>query len=88
MLKKNKKFKTDLITSFILLLFGSELPRTKTLKVGSLKNGNFNLLSFKRCPYDNDYWPISLEDLNIILGARNGFSGKCHKSCDRLFFLN
>ena len=48
---------------------------------------NFNLLSFKRCPYDNDSWPISLGDLNIILGAWNDFSGKCRESCDRLFFL-
>ena len=60
---------------------------TKTWKVGSLENVNFNLLSFKRCPYD-DSWPISLGDLNIILGAWNGFSGKCRESCDRLFFLN
>ena len=61
---------------------------TKTWKVGSLKNVNFNLLPFKRCPYDNDSWPISLEDLNIILGAWNGFSGNCREICDRLFFLN
>ena len=67
------------------LFFGGEIPRTKTWKVGSLKNVNFNLLSFKRCPYDNDSLPISLGDLNIILGAWNGFSGKCHESCDRFF---
>ena len=48
---------------------------------------NFNLLSFKRYPYDSDFWPISLGDLSIILGARNGFSGNCRESCDRLFFL-
>ena len=33
---------------------------------------NFNLLYFERCPYDNDFWPISLGDLNLILGAWNG----------------
>ena len=61
---------------------------TKTWKVGPLKNVNFNLLPFKRCPYDNDFLLIGLGDLNIFLGAWNGFSGNCRKSCDRLFFLN
>ena len=32
-------------------------------------------MSCKRYPYGNDFWPISLWDLNIILGAWNGFSG-------------
>ena len=41
--------------------------------VSSLKNVNYNLLSFKRCPYDNDFRPISLGDLNIVLGAWNDF---------------
>ena len=50
----------------------------------SLKNVNFNLLSFKSCPYDNNTWPISLVDLNIILGAWNGFSGKRRK-CTKIF---
>ena len=58
----------------------------KTWKVGSLKNVNFNFLSFKRCPYDNDFWPISLGDLNKILGVWNGFSGNCREGCDQLFF--
>ena len=48
---------------------------------------NFNVLYFKRSPYDNDFWPISLY-LNIILDAWNGFSGNWRESCDRLFFLN
>ena len=59
----------------------------QNLTVGPLKNVNFNLLSFKRCPYDNDFWPISLRNLNVILGAWNGFSGNYRESCDRLFFL-
>ena len=49
---------------------------------------NFSLFSFKRCPYDNSSWPINSGDLNIILGAWNGFSGKCRESCNRLFFVN
>ena len=52
------------------------------------KTLTFNLLSCKRCPYDNDFWPINLEDLNIILGAWNSFAGNLHKSCDWFFFLN
>ena len=32
-----------------------------------------SILSFKRCPYGNDSWPISLGDLNVILSAWNGF---------------
>ena len=50
------------------------------------KNVNFNLLSFKRSPYDNNFCPISLGDLNVILGAWNGFAGNCCESCDQLFF--
>ena len=68
------------------MFFGGELPRTKTWKVGSPKNVNLNLLSFKRRTYDNLFWTISLGDLNIILGAWNGFSANCHACCDRLFF--
>ena len=45
-------------------------------------------MSFERCPYDNDFWPISSGDLNIVLGAWNGLPGNCPKSCDQLFFLN
>ena len=65
------------------MFFGGELRRTKTWKAGPLKNVNFNLLSFKRCPYDSNFWTISLRDLNIILGAWNGFSGKLRSA----FFL-
>ena len=72
----------------IYVFFGAESPRTNTWKIGSLKNVNFNLLSFKRCPYDNDSWPSSLGDLNVILGAWNDFSGKCCKTCDQPFSLN
>ena len=68
-------------------IFG-EIQRIKTCIVGSPKNVNFNLLTFKKCLYDNDFWPISLEDLNIISGAWNGFSGNYRESCDQLFFLN
>ena len=69
------------------MFFGGELPCTKTWQIGLLKNVNFNILSFKRCLFDNDFWPISLSDLNVILGAWNGFSGYYRESCDRLFFL-
>ena len=41
--------------------------------VGSLRNVNCNLMFFERCPYDNDFWPISLEYLKIVLGAWNVF---------------
>ena len=34
------------------------------------------LFSFIRCPYDNNFRPISLGDLNIILVARNIFFRK------------
>ena len=56
--------------------------------VGLVTNVNFNLLSFQRCRYDNDFWPIRLEDLNIILGAWNGFLANCRENCDRIFLLN
>ena len=46
------------------------------------------LLLFKRSSYYNDFWPITLRALNIILGAWNGFSGNCPESCHLLFFLN
>ena len=39
---------------YLFSLIGGEIPRTKIWKVGPLKNMNFNLSSFKRCPYDND----------------------------------
>ena len=48
----------------------------------------FNLLSFKRCPYDNDFWPINFGDLNLFLGDWNVFTGNCNESCHQLFFLN
>ena len=41
----------------------------------------------ERCPYDNDFWPINLGGLNIILGACNGFPANCRESCDQFFFL-
>ena len=44
--------------------------------VGSLRNVNCNLMFFERCPYDNDFWPISLEYLKIVLGAWNVFFWK------------
>ena len=47
-----------------------------------------SIFCLSKGPYDNDSWPISLGDLNIILSAWNGFSGKCSEICDRLFFLN
>ena len=40
---------------------------------------NFDLLSFKRFSYDNDFRPINLEDLNIILGVWNGFQENAAK---------
>ena len=40
------------------------------------------------CPYDNNFWPISLGNLTIILGAWNGFLVDFQESCDQRFFLN
>ena len=60
----------------------------KPERLATLENVNFNLLSFKRRPYDNDFWPISFGNLNIILGVWNSFSVNCRESYDRLFFLN
>ena len=47
-----------------------------------------SIFCLSKDPYDNNSWLISLRNLNIILGAWNGFSGKCRESCDRFFFLN
>ena len=41
-------------------------------------------MPFKRCPYSNDFWPISLGDLNIILGAWNGFSSIVIGLCSQI----
>ena len=61
---------------------------SKTWKVSPVKNVNFNLLPFKRCPYENDFCPINLGDLNIILGSWNGFTANFRESYEGLFFLN
>ena len=68
-------------------LYWSATP-TKVERLTLSKMWTSIFLSFKMCPYDNDSWPISLGDLNITLGAWNGFSGKCRESFDRFFFLN
>ena len=60
------------------------VPKPERLALS--KNVNFNLLSLKRCPYDSDFPPISLGDLNMVLGAWNAFSGNYRESCDRFFF--
>ena len=65
------------------LMVNFHVPKPE--KVGSLKNVKFKLLSFKRFPHGNDFWPISLGDLNIILGAWNCFSENYRESCDRFF---
>ena len=54
--------------------------------VGPVRSVNFNLLSFKRCPYDYDFWPMNFGDLNIILAAWNGFPENCYESCNWFFF--
>ena len=43
---------------------------------------------FPRVPIWQRLLTISFGDLNINLGAWNGFSANCRESCDRLFFLN
>lgn len=45
-------------------------------------------MPFKRCPYENDFFPINLGDLNIILGSWNGFTANFRESYEGLFFLN
>ena len=42
----------------------------------------------ERCSYDNDFWPINLGDLNIILGACNGFPASFRESCDTSYNYN
>ena len=68
----------------------SLVVKSHVVKPGRLalpKNVNFNFWSFKRCPYDNDFGPINLGGLNIILGAWNGFPSNFRESCDQVFYL-
>ena len=62
---QNLKLSTN--TCFPEVFFGGELRRRKTWKVGPLKNVNFNLISFKRRSFDNNFSPISLGDMSKVL---------------------
>ena len=61
-----RSFKGNEVNKYLLFLILSFLHGEK---IGTVKNFNFNLLCFKRCSYDNNFWPINFGDLNIMLGA-------------------
>ena len=77
--------KYNYVFPWIIIFFGCELSLDKTWNV---KNVDFNLLLFKRRPYDSDLWLISLGHLNITLSAWNDFPAIIREIFNRLFFLN